>query len=1058
MARFFIDRPVFAIVLSLVILIAGTLSILKLPLSQYPRISPPTINVQIRYPGASAETVEQSVATAVEQEVNGAQNMIYMSSKSSSDGRYVLQVTFAVGTDIDLASVDVNNRVRRAMPKLPIEAVNAGVTVQKKSPDMLMIISVYSPDRSHDQIFLSNYATINLVDPITRTAGVGSTTIGGQRDYAMRLWVRPDALARLGLAATDIVKAVSDQNVLAPVGAVGSPPAPAGVPFQYTLDVQGRLSKIAEYDNLIVRVLPDGSIVRMHDVARTELAASMYTNFGRRDSVPSSLIIVYQLPDSNSLDTAARLRTLMADLGAKMPPGVAYDITYDTTQFVRAAIRGVLDALRDAILLVLLVVFLFLGSWRATLIPMFAVPVSLVGTFAAFVALGFSINTLTLFAIVLAVGIVVDDAIVVVEAVQHHIEQGMASREATVRAMQEVSGPVVAIALVLCAVFVPVAFLGGITGQLYRQFALTLSVAVMLSALVALSLTPALCCLVLRAQRPIRGPIGALGRAFQRGLIRTTNVYSRLVSVLVRRVAIGLAILGVAAAAGGGLAKVLPTGFVPMEDQGALYGVLTLPDGASLQRTDALARRAEADIRRMPGVAHVMTFGGLNLITGTFGSNCVTFVVVLKPWSERTAPEMQLRSLFPRFRQLLNGYPEALPIAAVPPPVPGLGAAGGFQLELLDRGSHTSSELYDVSQAFLDQVSRVPEVAGPFSNFRANVPQVTVDVDRDKTKGLGLRVDAVFQTLQVYLGGFQVNDFNLFGKTYKVVVQADDEYRATTNGILGLYARNGSGQMVPLSAVATLGRATGPDVIQRYNMFRTAEIGGFNALNASTGQAIAALERVAKASLPPGYEYAWTGTAYQEKIAGGSQRLILGMGVGFVFLFLAAQYESWTIPFGVLLGLPLGIFGAYAALLMRLLVQRVLTVNDVYAQIGIVMLMGLAAKNAILIVEFARVKHEQEGIAAREAAVEAARLRFRPIVMTSLAFILGVVPLVTATGAGSAARRTMGTAVLGGMLSATLLGVFVVPVLYTAIEWLVAWVKRTTLRPARTLSATEDNV
>lgn len=1042
MAKFFIDRPVFAIVVSLVILIAGGLSMLNLPVAQYPPIAPPMVSVQVTYPGASAETVEQSIATAIEQEVNGAENMIYMSSKSSSDGRYSLQVTFAVGTNIDLASVDVNNRVKKATAKLPAEAVNAGVTVKKQSPDMLMIISVYSPDRSYDDTYLSNYATINLVDAITRTPGVGRTNIGGQRDYAMRLWLQPDAIARLGLTATDLLKAVRDQNVLAPAGTLGAPPAAPGLPFQYTIDAKGRLSKIPEFENLVVRTLPDGSIVRMRDLARTELAAATYSNFGRRDGVPSSLIIVYQLPGANSIETADRLGEVMAQLGAQMPAGVKYEITYDATKFVRAAIHGVIEALRDAVLLVLVVVFLFLGSFRATLIPMLAVPISLVGTFAAFLPLGFSINTLTLFAVVLAVGIVVDDAIVVVEAVQHHIEHGLSPYDATVRAMEEVSGPVVAIALVLCAVFVPVAFMGGITGQLYRQFALTLSVAVMLSALVALSLTPALCRLILEPHREMGGPIGSVVRGFRKTLDRVTGQYAGIVSLLVRRLAIGIVILVALSAAAGGIAKFLPTGFVPIEDQGAIFGVLTLPDGASLERTDALARRTEADFQKIPGVEHVLTFGGLNLISGTYSSNCVTFIVALKPWEERKTKETQLRDLVQRTRELFNSYPEALFIVAVPPPIPGLGVSGGFQFEIQDRGGHTLRDLYDVSQQFLDHLSSRPEVVNTYSNYRTGVPQVKLDVDRDKAKTLGIRIDSIFQTLQIYLGGYQVNDFNLFGKTYKVMLQADEQYRQNPDQILDLYARNDQGYMVPISTLATVEKNTGPDVIQRYNMFRTAEIGGSSALRFSTGQTIQTLEALAREILPAGYGYEWSGTAYQEKIAGGSQALILAMGIGFVFLFLAAQYESWTIPFGVLLGLPLGIFGAYAALMYRLLVQRVPTFNDVYAQIGIVMLMGLAAKNAILIVEFARTKHEQEGLPVREAATEAAQLRFRPILMTSSAFILGVLPLVTASGAGAAARRTMGTAVFGGMLAATVLGVFVIPVLYTAIALLVAKLRR----------------
>lgn len=1049
MAHFFIHRPVFAIVVSLILLIAGGVSLSVLPIAQYPQITPPMIQVEVNYPGASAETLESSIASNIEQAVNGAEHMIYMSSKCSSDGRYVLQVVFEVGTNIDLANVDVNNRVQQATPKLPADAVNAGVSVTKQSPDMLMVISVYSPDNSYDDVFISNYATINLVDAIARAPGVGGTMIVGQRDYAMRFWLRPDRLARLGLTATDISNAIQEQNVLTPAGSVGQPPANTGVSFQYTVDVKGRLTTEKEFGNIVVRTLPDGSILRTRDVSRTELAAKTYTSFGRRDGVPSTLINVYQLPGANGIQTAGRLKKLMADLGANMPAGLKYDITLDTTKFVSAAIDEVAGALRDAILLVLLVVFLFLGSFRATLIPMLAVPVSLIGTFAAFVPLGFSVNTLTLFAIVLAVGIVVDDAIVVVEAVQHHIEQGLSPLDATERAMKEVSGPVVAIALVLCAVFVPVAFMGGITGQLYRQFALTLSVSVLLSALVALSLTPALCRMILKPQTEMGGPLGALLRGFNRGFDSLTRGYLSVVKVLVRRLAIGLCLLLVLSAAGGGLAKILPTGFVPNEDLGYFYAVFSLPDGASLERTSELAQRAESEIRKVDGVQNVLTQGGYNQLTGAYSSNNVSFIVVLKPWEQRKSGATQAAAIIERLRGTFAAYPEALSILAVPPPIPGLGSAGGLQLELQDRsGNHTPAELFDVSQSYLASASSLPAVAAPYNSFRANVPQLQLEVDRDKTKQLGIQVSGVFQSLQIFLGGLEVNDFNLFGRTYKVMVQAEPEFRATPAQIANIFVRTGDGSMVPMSTLAKIDRRIGPDVIQRYNMFRSAEINASNPPGFSSGQTIEALESLARKTLPRGFSYEWTGAAFQEKAAGSSQAMILLMGLGFVFLFLAAQYESWAIPFGVLLGLPLGIFGALFALWLRGIV------NDVYAQIGIVMLMGLAAKNAILIVEFARNKHEMEGMPVREAALEGAKLRFRPILMTAFAFILGVVPLVIASGAGSASRRTMGTAVFGGMLVATGLGVFIIPVLYAFIEALLSrGVKPPSAAPAPASSA-----
>ncbi len=1057
MSRFFIHRPVFAIVVSLVILIMGAVSILVLPIAQYPKIAPPMVQVTVTYPGASAETVEQSVATAVEQEVNGAENMLYMNSKSSSDGTYILQVTFAVGTDVDLASVDINNRVRKAMAKLPQEAVSAGVTVAKKSPDLLMVMSIYSPDASYDDVFLSNYTSINVLDAINRTPGVGGTSLVGQRDYAMRIWLQPDRLAKLGLAASDIARVIQEQNLLAPAGAVGAPLAPKGLAFQYSVNVKGRLTDVREFENLVVRTLSDGSMIRIRDVARVELAGNSYSSFARLDGKPATLIQVFQLPGANSIQTADSLRALLDRLGAQMPAGIKASITYDTTRFVRASLEEVVHALRDAVILVVIVVFLFLGSFRATLIPMLAVPVSLVGTFAAFVPLGFTINTLTLFAIVLAVGIVVDDAIVVVEAVEHHISQGLAPLAATERAMAEVSGPVVAIALVLCAVFVPVAFMGGITGQLYRQFALTLSVAVLLSALVALTLTPALCRMILRPRKAVRGPLGWLLRGFDAGFERLTRGYRGLLGLCVRRFGLVLAFLALLAALTGGLAKVLPTGFVPIEDQGGLYLMLTLPDGASMERTDRLARKAERDILAIPGVQDVLTFGGLNILTGTFSSNNLTLIAVLAPWDQRRAPDLILRGIFPKFQKLAASYPEARPFVAVPPPIPGLGTAGGFQFELQDKGGHTPQDLERVTRQFLADASARPEVQNLFSGLRTQVPRVHLELDRDKAKVLGVRVDQVFRTLQIYLGGLQVNDFNRFGKTYKVMIQADQSFRDSPDAIRNFYVRSDAGDMVPLGTLVRYGPGTGPDLVQRYNMFRTAEISGSNASSASTGQALEAMEGAARASLPQGFGFDWTGTAYQEKLAGGSQMVTLGMGLVFVFLFLAAQYESWAVPFGVILGLVLGIFGAFLALFSRMVIQEVPTFNDVYAQIGMVMLLGLAAKNAILIIEFAKEKHERDGLGPAEAALEGARMRFRPILMTSLAFLLGVVPLVIASGAGASARRTMGTAVFGGMLSATALGVLVIPALYVAVERVVAALRPRAKVPAAPAAREEES-
>ncbi|MCC6732529.1 MAG: multidrug efflux RND transporter permease subunit [Candidatus Omnitrophica bacterium] len=1028
MAKFFIHRPVFAIVISLVILIAGGISIGVLPIAQYPQITPPTVEVEINYPGANAETVEQSIATNVEAEVNGAENMIYMSSKSSSDGRYLLQCTFNVGTNLDLANVDINNRVNKAQPKLPKEAVAAGISVKKKSPDMLLVISLYSPDKSLDETFLSNYASINLVDAIARTSGVGSTMIVGQRDYAMRFWVRPDKLAKLGLTGSDIANVIQEQNLVAAAGQVGQPPAAAGTQFQYSVNVKGRLTDAEEFENMIVRTLPDGSILRMKDVSHAELSAKSYTSFGRKDGIPSTLIIVYQLPGANAIQTADSIRKLLEETAESFPPGLEYRVSLDSTEFVKVAIHEVFLALRDAIILVLIVVFVFLGSIRATFIPMLAVPVSLVGTFGAFMVLGFSINTLTMLGVVLAVGIVVDDAIVVVEAVEHHIQHGLAPLAATEKAMEEVSGPVVAIALVLCAVFVPVSFMGGIVGQLYKQFAITLSISVLLSALVALTLTPALCVMLLRPRKPMRGPIGMFLKGFNYVFERVTGGYLSCVGFLLRRVVIALiALIGLWYGAGAMLQK-LPGGFVPDEDQGYFFIAFSLPDGASMERTDALMRRAEADLKEVHGIGEVLTMGGLNLLTNAYTSNNSTIIAMLKPWEERHTEEEQIKNIMMDVRKRFAAYPEAVSIVFTPPPIPGLGSAGGFQYELQDKGGKTPRELDDVARKFLQTASQRPEVASLFTGFRTTIPQVKLDIDRDKARTLDIPINQVFQGLQIYLGGLQVNDFNLFGRTYKVMVQAEQDFRRTPDNIRDIYLRTGDGSMVPMSTLSTVEMVTGPDILQRFNMFRTAEISGANAAGYSSGDALKAMEEVSAAELPQGYGFQWSGVAFQEKLAGGSQGLIFGMALIFVFLVLAAQYESWAVPFSVLFGLPIGVFGAF------LLVAWRGFINDVYVQIGIVTLMGLAAKNAILIVEFAKEKYERAGMGLAEAAMEGAKLRFRPIMMTAFAFILGVIPLVKAHGAGANARASIGTAVFGGMLMASIIGILFVPMLYVVVQ------------------------
>jgi HAE1 family hydrophobic/amphiphilic exporter-1/multidrug efflux pump len=1034
MAKFFIHRPVFAIVISLIILIAGAIGISTLPVAQYPQISPPTVEVEINYPGANAETVEQSIATNVEAEVNGAENMIYMSSKSSSDGRYVLTCTFKVGTNLDLANVDINNRVNKATAKLPQEAIAYGISVKKKSPDILLAISVYSPEGSYDDTFLSNFTSINLVDAIARVPGVGSTMIVGQRDYAMRFWVRPDKLAKLGLTGSDLANVIGEQNLVAPAGQVGQPPAKSGTQFQYTVNVKGRLTDASEFEEMIVRTLPDGSILRMKDVSRTELSGKSYTSFGRKDGIPATVLIIYQLPGANAIQTVDSVRKLLEESSKTFPPGLNYRISLDTTEFVKVAIDEVFHALRDAIILVLLVVFIFLGNIRATFIPMLAVPVSLVGTFAAFVAMGFSINTLTMLGVVLAVGIVVDDAIVVVEAVEHHIEHGLSPIQATEKAMDEVSGPVIAIGLVLCAVFVPVSFMGGITGQLYRQFAITISISVILSVIVALTLTPALCAMMLRPRKEMRGPVGMFLRGFNKLFNKVTNGYLGGVGFFLRYVTIGILCLAGLWYGAGHLLMKLPTGFVPIEDQGYFFAVFNLPDGASMERTDQLMRRAEADLKEVPGVAEILTMGGLNLLTNAYTSNNASIIVMLKPWEDREAAEEQMKAIVAKVNGKLAAYPEAIALVFPPPPINGLGNASGFVFELQDKTGRSPQELAATKEQFMQAMSKRPELTGIYSGFSTSIPQIKLDIDRDKVRTLNIPVNDVFQALQIYLGGLQVNDFNLFGRTYKVMLQAEQDFRKTPESIKDIYVRSSDGSMVPMSTISSLGMVTGPDILQRYNMFRTAEINGANAPGISTGEALTVMEKLAADNLPQGYGFEWTSIAYQEKEAGGTQGPIFGMAMLFVFLVLAAQYESWAVPFSVLLGLPVCVFGAFLG------VSWLGLENNVYVQIGIVALMGLAAKNAILIVEFAKEYHEKKGMGLVEAATEGARLRFRPIMMTAFAFILGVVPLVVAHGAGAAARVSIGIAVFAGMLMASTVGLFFIPMLYVAVQSLAYFV------------------
>jgi len=1029
-ATFFIRRPIVAIVISILIVLLGTYTLLRLSFEQYPFLAPPTIRVTATYPGASALAVEQSVATPVEQEVNGVDRMIYMKSSNTSDGRMQLDVNFEVGVDQDTANVLTQNRVSSAQARLPQEVIAQGVTVKKQSPSILMLISLYSPGGSYDARFLINYASINLRDQILRIPGIAQVDLFGGTDYGLRIWLRPDKLAKLGLTPSDVIAAVKEQNLQAPAGRIGAAPTPADQAFTFTVSAPGRLVTPDEFSNIIVRAAASGAPVRIKDVGRAELGSQDYNSFGRLDGKPSGAMAVYLLPGANQLQAAKTIYETMATAKGLFPPDLDYKVVYDTTPAVEASIESIVHTFVEALVLVTLVVFIFLQNVRATIIPLLTVPVSLLGTFIFFPLLGFSLNTLSMFGLVLAIGIVVDDAIVVVEAVMHHIEHGLSPRDATVQAMKEVSAPVVGIALILSAVFVPVAFLGGLTGQMYQQFALTIAISVLLSAFSALSLSPALCAMLLKPARAPRGPLGVFFRGFNRVFDTATKGYVSVARLLIRRAVVTILLVGVVVVGVGLLGRVLPAGFIPEEDQG-LFGIaVQLPPAASLERTSAVLGKVEAILAKTEGIDSYQTIGGYGAVTSTYQPNFGTVFARLKPWGERHGESLHVKGLMARVHRELAQIPEAVAFPFNIPTISGFGASAGFNFLLQDRSGTLSVEQLGVhTRAFMTAARQRPELATLFTSFDPTYPQVKVELDREKARTLGVPVNEVFQAMSAAMGGAYVNDFNRFGRLYRVYVQADADYRRKPEDIGNIYVRSRTtGTMIPLSTLLSISSQPGTEITTRFSLLRSVEINGTPARGVSSGQALAALEDVFRQTMPKEMGFAYSSLSYQEKVAPAAAPTFV-LAIVFVFLLLAAMYESWRLPWAVLLGSPLVALGAFFG------VWLMGYDNNVYVQIGLIMLVGLAAKNAILIVEFAKAKHDA-GQSVEEAALESARLRFRPILMTAFAFILGVVPLMLASGAGAGAQNVMGTAVFWGMLVATALGVFLIPGNFAFVEGL----------------------
>ncbi|HET9523936.1 MAG TPA: multidrug efflux RND transporter permease subunit [Terrimicrobiaceae bacterium] len=1056
--RFFIDRPIFASVIAIVTVFAGVIALFNLPIAQYPNIVPPTVSVTARYPGANAETVASTVAAPIEQQINGVDNMLYISSTSTSDGQMTITVTFAAGTNPDTAQVLVQNRVQAAEAKLPDVVRSNGVVVRKRSPDFTMAVSMVSPDGRYDDLYLSNYALLQVSDYLARVKGVGDVQFFGARDYSMRIWLNPDKIAALGMTAGDVVEALREQNVQIAAGNVGGQPAPSGLDYQMAVTTQGRLESAEQFENIVIKTGTNGEVVRVKDVARVELGAKDYTVISRLDGKPAINIGIFQAPGSNALDISKRVRAEMERLKQRFPPGMDYRIIYDTTMFVKEAIYSVTETILEAFLLVVFVVLVFLQSWRSTLIPIMAVPVSLIGTFAVMLAFGFSLNLLTLLGLVLAIGIVVDDAIVVVEAVERHMEEGLNRRDATIKAMSEVAGPIVAITAVLSCVFIPTAFIPGLTGSFYRQFALTIAFSTILSMVNSLTLSPAMCALFLQPRdarkdflgRILDGSLGWFFRLFNRTYEAANTLYIRLLRRLIRWSFIVLVLYAGLLVLTGYVFKSVPTGFIPETDQGFMFVNVELPEGASLERTEEVMNQVEETLKSTPGIANTINRIGSSIITQATAPNSGTVICIFEPFEERKGhPEKSLRGILAAIEPKFEQIRQARVLAFAPPSVRGLSTTGGVKLMVQDREGGTPANLERALQGPIKEGESRPELDRIFTLFRANTPQVYADINRIQAKSRNVHVSAISEALQFYLGSIYVNDLNLFGKPFQVTAQADGPFRARPDDILRLQTRNTAGEMVPLGSLVDLREVNAPSRVIRFNLFPAAELNANPAAGYSTGQTIKAMEELATETLPASYGYEWTETALQELIAGNSALYVFPICVLFVFLVLAALYENWALPLAIILIVPMCVLCSLVGIAISG------GDNNIFTQIGFVVLIGLASKNAILIVEYARLSEERDARTPLEAAVEASRLRLRPILMTSFSFILGVVPLVLASGAGYELRRTLGLAVFSGMLGVTIFGLFLTPVFYVVIRRITTRRKRETSpreRPSRELA------